>query len=79
MTTIKEEEIKDLEESNERFKRGLKVLATVAIGAGLLGFKLGDRSGWQRGLRDGYVAASFDFIDALKTHHEELRSGFKGD
>jgi hypothetical protein len=67
----KQEEKQKLE--NQKLKSGIKVLAVVAVGAGLYGFKLGRRYGYVQGSKDGYINAGQEMIAAWKEHAEELR------
>jgi len=68
---------KDKEENNkpksERIKDGVKAIAVISIAAGLYGFKLGRRSGYRRGVRDGEVKAGEELIKAWREHTEEMR------
>lgn len=66
------EEINQLERQ-ERLIKGLKVIAVVGIGAGLYGFKLGRRIGFNRGIEIGYIAAGNEFITAFTDWAEESK------
>lgn len=61
------------ENQNNRAKDGLKILAVAGLGAGLYGFKLGRRYGYNVGFKDGYKEASDEFITVMK----ELTAEFK--
>lgn len=63
-----EEELKEMEA--KKLKRGFKVLAVVAVGAGLYGFKLGRKFGYKSGVKDGYITAGNEVIDAWKKVRE---------
>lgn len=60
-------------EENRRLKRGMKLLAVVGVGAGLYGFKLGRRSGYAQGVKDGYFTMGQEMLQAWKEHTEELK------
>ena len=58
-------------------KRGLMVVTFVGVGAGIYGFKLGRMVGYSKGVSDGYMVASLEFVEALKEHHEDLKTSIK--
>jgi len=58
---------------SERIKSGLKAIAVISIGAGLYGFKLGRRSGYRRGVRDGESNAVDKMCEAWREHTDEMR------
>lgn len=69
----KAKELVEEVERQERFIKGVKIVAVVGIGAGLYGFKLGRRMGIRTGVSIGYVAAGQDFIKAFTDYAEELK------
>lgn len=68
----KEEELKDLRTT--KAKKGLIALAAVGIGCGILGFKLG----YKTGAKDGIIYAQKQIYDTMKELAEAARGESKG-
>lgn len=74
----KEEGYKN-QERRDRIKDGFKTLAVVGIGAGLYGYRLGRRSGYSLGVKEGHVEAVNEMISAWKDHTEILLKSTRGE
>ncbi len=67
----KRDEERDELERRGDFGRGLKILAAVGIGAGICGFRLGRKIGYNRGASDSYKRVVYEIIEATKQHTDK--------
>lgn len=74
---ISNEELKAKLEKEQSVKRGYKVIAVVAVAAGLYGYRVGRINGYAKGVKDGYVLASEEIIGAWKEQSETIMKAVK--
>lgn len=72
VTTIGSKDLQAELDKQKSIKRGYKALAVVAVCAGIYGYRLGHSSGYTRGVKDGYVLASEELMNAWKEHTQTM-------
>lgn len=68
VTSINKAKAEDTLAREESIAKGLKIIGTVALGAGMYGFQLGRKVGYAKGVKEGYVVAINELVGAWEQH-----------